>query len=53
MAVDAAHAVVQQNIRRAGRARAAVGSDHAVGGERHFDLFGLEPFVQKIGRRSA
>ena len=31
MAVDSAHAVVQQNVSGAGRARAAVGSDNAVG----------------------
>ena len=50
MAVHAAHAVVQQNVRRAGRARAAVGADHAVGGERDLDLLRLEPFVQKLRR---
>ena len=47
-AVYAAHAVVQQNVGCAGGARAAVGSDDAVGGERHFDFFALEPVVQKI-----
>ena len=49
MSVHAAHAVVQQNVRRAGRARPAVGADHAVGGERHLDLLGLEPLVQEVG----
>ena len=47
MAVDAAHAVMQQNIGRAGRSRAAVGSDHAVGGEGHLELFGFEPSSRK------
>ena len=48
MAVHAAHAVVQQDVGGAGRARAAVGADHAVGGQRHLDLFGFEPLVQKF-----
>ena len=48
MAVNASHAVMQQNIRRAGGARTAIGSDHAVGGKRHLELFGLEPFVEKF-----
>ena len=49
MAAHAAHAVVQQDVGGAGRARTAVGADHAVGGERDLDLFGFEPLVQKIG----
>ena len=49
MAVHAAHAVMQQDVGGAGRARPAVGADHAVGGERDFELLGFEPFVQKIG----
>ena len=48
MAVHAAHAVMQQNVSGAGRARAAVGSDDAVGGERHFDFFAFKPVVQEI-----
>ena len=46
---DAAHAVVQQDVGRARRARAAVGADHAVGGERDFDLLGFEPLVEELG----
>ena len=49
MAGHAAHAVVQQDVGGAGRARAAVGADDAVGGERHLHLLGFEPLVQKLG----
>ena len=50
MPADAAHAVVQQDVGRARRARAAVGADHAVGGERDLHLRRFEPLVQEIGR---
>ena len=49
MAVHAAHAVVQQDVGGSGRARTAVCADHAVGGERDFDLLRFKPFVQKLG----
>ncbi len=49
MSVNAAHAVVQQNVRGSRRSRSAVGADHAVGCERHFELLGFEPFVQEFG----
>ena len=46
----AAHAVVHQDVGGACRARAAVGADHAIGGERDLDLRRFEPLVEKIGR---
>ena len=52
MAVDAAHAVMQQDVGRAGRARAAVGADHAVGGERDLDLFATRTIRRENRRRS-
>ena len=49
MAGHAAHAVVQQNVSGARRARSAVGADHAIGGQGDLDLFGLEPLVEQFG----
>ena len=45
-----AHAVMQQNVSRAGRPRPAIGADHAIGDQCHFHLFGFEPLVQELGR---
>ena len=50
MSGHAAHAVMQQDIRRAGRAWAAVGSNHSVGRQRHLHLLGFEPLVEILGR---
>ena len=46
MAGHAAHHVVHQDVSRALRARAAVGADHAVGGQGDFELRRFEPFVE-------
>ena len=48
MAVHAAHTVMQQDVRGAGRAGTAVRADDAVGGERDFHLLRLEPFIEKF-----
>jgi hypothetical protein len=45
----AAHAVVHQDVGRAGGTRAAVRADHAIGRERDFDLGRFEPFVEQVG----
>ena len=50
MSGHAAHAVVQQDVGGTRRARAAVGADHAVGGQRDLDFLGLEPLVEEFGR---
>ncbi len=49
LAGDAAHRVVEQDVGRPGGTRPAVGTDDAVGGERHLQLLGLEPFVEHVG----
>ena len=50
LAAHAAHAVMHQNVSGAGRTRAAIGADHAIGRQRDFDLRRFEPFIQKIRR---
>jgi hypothetical protein len=41
--------MMQQDVSRARRARAAVGADHAIGGQRDLHLLGFEPLVEQIG----
>ncbi len=48
MAIDSPHAVVQQDVSRARRSRAAIGSDDPVGRQRDLDFFALKPIVQEI-----
>ena len=50
MPADSAHAMVQQNVGRPRRARAAVSADHAIGGERDLHFRRFEPFVEEFGR---
>ena len=42
--------MMHEHIGRAGRARTAVRSNHAIGRECRFDLFRFEPLIQQIGR---
>src|SRR5437867_5951698 len=48
MSAHSAHAVMQQNIGGAWRARAAVGPYHSISRERNLDLRRFEPLIQKI-----
>ena len=50
LAAYAAHAVMQQDIGGAGRARAAVGADHPIGRQGHFHFRRFEPLIQKVCR---
>src|SRR5579871_2434264 len=43
-----AHAMMQQDVCRARRAWPSVRTDYAVRGQRNFDLFVLEPLIQKL-----
>ena len=52
VAAHAAHAMVQQDVGRAGRARAAVGADHAIGGQRDLHLLRIRTTRPGIRRRS-
>ena len=47
-AAHAAHDMMEQHVGRAGRVRAALGADHAVGGQRHLQGLRLKPRVEKI-----
>ena len=53
MSGHAAHAVMQQDVGRAGRARAAVGADHAVGGQRDLHLLAIRTTRPENPPRSA
>src|ERR1035441_7800929 len=45
-----AHAVVQQDVGRARRARSAVGADRPVGSEGDLDFLAFEPLAEELGR---
>ena len=49
LAANAAHAVMQKDVRGAGRTRTAICADDAVGGQRNLDFGRFEPFVEEIG----
>ena len=52
-AVDLAHVVVQQHVRRARRADALERADDAGRGHRRLERVGLEPLVEEVRRRSS